>query len=214
MTCADGYFFWPSKPGVDYSALEETIVRISGKGAIASFSPSGYGLSSGHDFLNQSLFNDLFNNNQTQLGYISTHAKYSLYANTTAYRDLIDTYLLFGDPAVKLQVLPLPAPTAPINLQAEVVSNAQINLTWQADSKGKSEFRIERSLDGSTGWTQVAVVNNSVTAYSDALLNCETPYHYRVRAYRSGDDLYSAYSNTANAATFACQSFFLPLVEN
>ena len=44
----------------------------------------------------------------------------------------------------------------------------------------------------------------NVTTYSDTTLTCGTPYHYRVRGYRSGDSSYSAYSNTASASTALC----------
>ncbi len=58
MTCNEGYFIWPSPSGSDYSALGEVIVRANGRGAIASFSATGYGLSNGHDWLDRSIFND------------------------------------------------------------------------------------------------------------------------------------------------------------
>jgi len=63
-------------------------------------------LSGGQDRLDSSLFQELFFNKQTQLGYLTTHAKYELFATTSLYNDLIETYLLFGDPALKLQILP------------------------------------------------------------------------------------------------------------
>ncbi len=61
-------------------------------GAIASWSPSGYGVSSGHDQLDRSLMNNFFNNYEYQLGYLTTHAKYDLFAQTSGFEDLIETY--------------------------------------------------------------------------------------------------------------------------
>ena len=106
FTCLEGYFIWPSPQSGDSSALGESIVRIDGRGAIASWSPTGYGLTYGHNLLDRSLFNNLFSNRQTQLGYLTTQAKYDLYATSSLYDDLIETYALFGDPALRLQVLP------------------------------------------------------------------------------------------------------------
>jgi hypothetical protein len=103
MTCADGYFIWPQS---SYSSLGESIVRMSGGGAIASWSPTGFGLSSGHELLDESLFSNLFILNNTQIGFLTTNAKYYLYATSSGFNDLIETYILFGDPALKLQVLP------------------------------------------------------------------------------------------------------------
>ncbi len=147
----------------------------------------------------------IFNKQYSQLGYLTTNAKYYLYANSSGYTDLIETYLLFGDPALKLQTLPVALP-APTNLQAAAVSSTQIDLTWQDNSSNETEFRIERSPDGSTGWTQIASVAADVTSYSDIGLSCAAPYYYRLRAYRAGDNLASDYTNIANAAAYACQT--------
>ncbi len=73
---------------------------------IASWSPTGFGLSSGHELLDESLFSNLFILNNTQIGFLTTNAKYDLYATSSGFNDLIETYILFGDPALKLQVLP------------------------------------------------------------------------------------------------------------
>jgi uncharacterized repeat protein (TIGR01451 family) len=107
MTCLDGYFTHPSPPGEDRSCLGESIVRAEGGGAIASWSPTGLGLSMGHDILDEGLFKAVFYQDVTQLGPSTTQAKLYLYANSGGYRDLIDTYVLFGDPALALS-LPRP----------------------------------------------------------------------------------------------------------
>lgn len=207
MTCQEGYFINPSPAGKDYSSLAETIVRATDKGAIASFSATGWGQSLGHDIFDNSIFDDLFNNAYTGIGYLTTQAKYYLYAHSSSYMDLLDTYLLLGDPALKLQTLPLAAPAAPTNLQATTISPTQIDLSWQTDSKGMSEFRIERSPDGLSSWTEIAVVDNAVTSYSDDGLTAGTSYYYRLRAYRTGDQLYSDYGNIASATTFVSHTF-------
>lgn len=105
MTCLEGYYIHPSPAGRDYSSMGEGIVRALGKGAIASWSPTGLGVADGHDFLNKGLFEALFFNGLTQLGPATTQGKLYLYTNTGGYRDLLDTYLLFGDPALALSTL-------------------------------------------------------------------------------------------------------------
>lgn len=203
MACAEGYFVWPSPAGL--SSLGESIVRINGRGAIASWSPVGYGLNSGHTLLDDSVFNNLFNHNQNQLGYLTTNAKVDLYANGASYNDLIETYLLFGDPAARLQTL-APPPNAPSDLTASPFSSTQIDLSWQDNSNDETEFRIERSSDGVAGWIQIATVNAGVTTYRDPGRNCATSYFYRLRAYRAGDSQTSAYTSIAEAATYASQA--------
>ncbi len=105
MTCSEGYYIYPGSATVDRSCLAESIVRVPGQGAIASWSPAGWGLAAGHDFLNRGLFEALFFDGVDQLGPATTQAKLYLYANTGDYRDLLDTYILFGDPALQLAVL-------------------------------------------------------------------------------------------------------------
>jgi uncharacterized repeat protein (TIGR01451 family) len=105
MTCLEGYYIQPNSPSLNLSSFAETLVRVSGKGAIASWSPTGFGVAEGHDFLNRSLYDAIFRNGVTQVGPATTQAKLYLAAQTGGYRELIDTYLLFGDPALQLPIL-------------------------------------------------------------------------------------------------------------
>lgn len=113
MTCWEGYYIVPSPPDRDYSALAEAIVRLPSTGAIASWSATGLGLAHGHDYLNKGLFEALFWKGITALGPATTYAKLYLASYTAAYRDLLDTYTLFGDPATRLKS---PVPIYPIYL--------------------------------------------------------------------------------------------------
>jgi uncharacterized repeat protein (TIGR01451 family) len=106
MTCLEGYYIHPSPPGSDYSSFGEAIVRAAGRGAVASWSPAGMGVATGHDFLNRGLFLALFADDVIRLGPATTEAKLFLYSQTGLYRELLDTYLLLGDPATPLDVVP------------------------------------------------------------------------------------------------------------
>lgn len=101
MTCQDGYFINPSG-ATDASALAEVLLRSAAKGAIASWSPSGLGVASGHDILEKGLLDALLKEDVFEIGAAVTQSKYGLYATSSAFRDLIDTYVLFGDPATPL----------------------------------------------------------------------------------------------------------------
>lgn len=110
MTCAEGYFIFPS--AFNNPAMAEAALRISGKGSVASWSATGYGLTDGHRLLDESLFDQLFKRFQAQLGPLTTTAKVELFARTGDYNDLIETYTLFGDPATRLNM-----PYAPHDIQ-------------------------------------------------------------------------------------------------
>jgi len=98
MTCNEGYFIDPAE-----ASLSELGVRAENKGAIASWAPTGYGLAPGHDYLERGLFLGVFYDGQA-LGSAATAAKLYLVANAPPgkYLDLVDTFLLLGDPALRV----------------------------------------------------------------------------------------------------------------
>jgi hypothetical protein len=73
-----------------------------------------------------------------------------------------------------------------------------VALTW-VDVTDETGYRIERSLDGATGWTEIGTTGKNVTAYTNVALAPGTKYHYRVVATNAGGD--SAPSNIASATT-------------
>lgn len=122
------------------------------------------------------------------------------------------SYTYPGNVGIRLRTsssVPRTAPAAPSNLAATVVSKTGINLAWSDNSNDETGFRIERSLDGSSGWTQVATVWADVTTYSDTGLTCATAYHYRVSAYNAGGA--SVYSDVVSATTLP-YNVYLPTI--
>ena len=99
-----------------------------------------------------------------------------------------------------LSAAPPTPPAAPSNLGAMAISSSRINLAWTDNADDEDGFKIERSPDGVNG-CPVATVGANVTSFSDTGLAANTPYYYQVRAYNGAGD--SAYSNIANATTFA-----------
>ncbi len=104
---------------------------------------------------------------------------------------------LYGDPAIFL--LPLLPPT---NLNVTTISQDRIDLTWTDNSITESGFKIERSEDGTTGWTHIATVGPDETWYPSSALSCGTTYYFRVRAYNSWTN--SLYSNVDSDTTWVC----------
>ena len=119
MTCLDGYYIYPHVDTI-YSALGEVVTRAEGKGAVASWSPTGLGVATGHKYLDQGFFDAVFRDldGSLTLGQATTAGKLTLWASGSNL-DLIDTYLLFGDPAMELTVVPAVEPVyLPIILRA------------------------------------------------------------------------------------------------
>jgi len=104
MTCYEGMYYDPH-PNPSYFALAEVFVRAAGKGWLASWSPTGPGVAMGHHFLNEGFFQSLFLDDDPHLGPATLSGKLRLYASGSSL-ELLDTFLLLGDPAIALPLLP------------------------------------------------------------------------------------------------------------
>jgi hypothetical protein len=90
-------------------------------------------------------------------------------------------------------------PAAPSNLSATAVSKTQIDLDWTDNADNETGFKIERSKNVNTNFSEIATVGADVTSFSDTTAKKNTTYFYRVRATNADGD--SAYSNEASART-------------
>ena len=79
------------------------------------------------------------------------------------------------------------APLAPTSVTATPATSSAVNLVW-TDIAGESGYRVERSTDGTGGWTTAAESPQNATTASDEGLTANTTYFYRVIAVtRAGD---------------------------
>ena len=97
MTCLDGYFHHPQA-----DCLAEELLLAEGKGALAAFAPTSEALPNEQDALVKALFEALFAGDAPTLGEAVMRAKRSLPDGGRGYEDLIETYTLLGDPALRL----------------------------------------------------------------------------------------------------------------
>lgn len=89
-------------------------------------------------------------------------------------------------------------PDAPLNPESTAQTDTTISLSWDA-SAGATSYIVERSDDGSTGWTQVGTPAG--TTFTDMGLTPETTYFYRIIAVNGDGN--SDPSTTVEAATTA-----------
>lgn len=101
LTCYTGIYYFPNNAQTGFSSLDEQLIRAPEKGMVASFSPMGEGMTEGHDILARGLLDALFNHT-SQIGLATSMAKVYLYGVSASNHELIDTFLLFGDPALTL----------------------------------------------------------------------------------------------------------------
>ncbi len=100
MTCLEGYYIYPP---ASLSSLGETLARAPNKAAVASWSPTGLGLASGHDIMNKALYQAIFFDHILEIGPATTLGKLAMAGQ--GHDELIDAYILFGDPALTLNAL-------------------------------------------------------------------------------------------------------------
>ena len=88
------------------------------------------------------------------------------------------------------------APAAPTGLTATAASNSQINLAWTG-SKGATGYIVDESLNGTSGWTQIATTTSA--SYQATGLTAGTTYYFEAIA--TVGSIHSSPSNVASATT-------------
>ena len=99
LTCFTGKFQWRAG-----GTLDESFLRYQNGGAVAVIGGTGYGLSSGHKYLAEGFYDAIFYQNRTPIGQAFLEGKLVLATYRPQFEDLLDTYLLFGDPATRIRL--------------------------------------------------------------------------------------------------------------
>ncbi len=132
MTCYDGYYQDPRFP-----SLGEAVVRVNGRGAVASWSPTGLGVAHGHDYLERGFYTSVFINGNPNLGDATTAGKVNLYGGDPRFLDLLDTFLLFGDPAMNVALIDTDLQVSDQVLPASpLVQGSMVTYTMQFTNAG------------------------------------------------------------------------------
>ena len=97
MSCLLGFFGHPER-----DAMAEELLLAEDGGAVAVFAPSSLTLSSDQGPLNRALLKVLLQEEAPPVGLAVLEAKRSVAAETRGQRDVIETFTLLGDPALRL----------------------------------------------------------------------------------------------------------------
>jgi hypothetical protein len=146
MTCLTGYFGYLDPQDGPEPSLAEALLKADGKGAIAALMPTAMTSTGGQHILDVALFEAIFQKDIRQLGPAIADAKQTLLANGgAAYEEISKTFLLFGDPALALQI---PIPHKPTEIEVQR-TQAGIMISWQSveDSNGNpvAGYNVYRS---------------------------------------------------------------------
>ena len=99
MTCLTGKF-----QSFEDQSLDESMLRWAGDGAIAAWGGTGLGVAYGHMQLAEGFYDNLFNGFYFDLGLATQAGMLNLVKENDYNKDLVDTYVLIGDPATQLQM--------------------------------------------------------------------------------------------------------------
>jgi len=144
FTCLNGFF-----PHLDSTAcMGDVFTRTAGKGAIASWSPTGVDTPSNHSILAKVFFESIFYDFNCYLGAATTTAKVRGYAiaGYSSYFDcIVQTFTLFGDPGLALAVPTAPpAPRLTIWTDKETYyADQTINLDLMLENTGGASMQVD-----------------------------------------------------------------------
>lgn len=114
-----------------YQALGETMLNYPKRGSIATLAPSGKHLGAALLTLQQGITTAIFRDRIREVGDAVDAARLYFFTNSGGYNlDVIDTEILFGDPALRLR-LPSQPPTPPSIDSVEIVAGGSyVSLAW------------------------------------------------------------------------------------
>jgi hypothetical protein len=97
MTCLTGLFTHPR-----VQSLTETLLWQTDGGAVALLAPTSLTLGSDQSFLSDALVQALLKDRAARLGDVFVQAQRAVPAQGSGTQDVLRTFLLFGDPALKI----------------------------------------------------------------------------------------------------------------
>jgi hypothetical protein len=99
MTCLTGLFTHP-----EVASLAETLLWEPGGGAVAVLAPTSLTLPTDQSFLSDALVDALMADPNARLGDVSQQAREQVPVDNEGGLDVMQTFLLFGDPAMRMQL--------------------------------------------------------------------------------------------------------------
>ncbi len=101
------------------------------------------------------------------------------------------------------------APGQPLNFLVQAGSDTEMGIYWDLADRNDTEVVVEKSLNGTTGWTVIATLAGGHEGWMDKTCWANTEFFYRVLARNATGD--SAYTEVMSATTQASGAGVGPL---
>ncbi len=85
-------------------SIAEALLRLPGAGAVAVWAPTSLGYASGQRVLLREFYEAVFHGETQTLGEATTAAKISSAGQSRTWDELVETFVLFGDPAMRIGI--------------------------------------------------------------------------------------------------------------
>ena len=152
--CLNGFFPGPKTQ----ISIAEEFQRLKDKGAVAVWAPTALSYTSGHRLLMKELYKAVFQGDKYGLGASTTEAKINTYSQSKFWSELVETFVLFGDPATELGIssgseteLSVLAP----NGGETITSGSTYAIQWEAP-QDMTKFTLRYSMDKGRRWKKIA----------------------------------------------------------
>ena len=89
--------------------------------------------------------------------------------------------------------------STPSGLAVTSNTDSTVVLSWVDNSSAEAGFKIDRSVEETTGFANIGSVGPDITTYTDRSVKQTTTYYYRVYGYDGSDQ--SEYSATVTVKT-------------
>lgn len=150
--CLNG-FFTGTNPQV---SVAEEFQRLQDKGAAAVWAPTALSYTSGHQLLISEFYKAIFQDGQYSLGAATTAAKIATYTQNSFWGELVETFVLFGDPAMQLGLsTEFPLSVITPNGGEVISAGSAFTIQWKAP-ESMMKFKLKYSLDNGRSWKKIA----------------------------------------------------------
>lgn len=129
----------------------------------------------------------------------TTNPSTTYYYRVRAYRNSDNVFSDYSAAASGI----LSSPATPASFAGVPLPINKAKLTWTDNTTDETNFRLERSDNGTSGWSEIVIAANQV-AYTESRTNCIQTSYFRIRAYRGSDNQYSVYSPIVSVTTDGC----------